>query len=99
MRKESISKFLFSAMAVLVVLIVLNIVALHVVRRQYAPGVSASVSLFDAAGQVREWFGYIKQWKDLAVENSRLRDLVAHYVSTTATIESLQIENEALKKT
>jgi len=99
MRNENVLKFLFGATGVVVILMVLNIVALHVVRRQYAPGVSASVSLFDTAGQVREWFGYIKQWKDLAVENSRLRDLVAHYVSTTATIESLQIENEALKKT
>ena len=86
-------------MAVLAILMVLNIVTLHAVRRQYAPSISAGVSLFDAAGQVREWFGYIKQWKDLSVENARLRDLMAHYVSTTAVIESLQIENETLKKT
>lgn len=99
MRDKSISKFLFGAMAVLAILMVLNIVTLHAVRRQYAPSISAGVSLFDAAGQVREWFRYIKQWKDLSVENARLRDLMAHYVSTTAVIESLQIENETLKKT
>lgn len=99
MRNEGISKFLFIATAVLVVLMILNIFVLHAVRRQYAPGISAGASLFDIAGQTREWFGYIKQWKDLSAENSRLRNLVAHYVSTMATNESLQVENDALKKT
>lgn len=99
MRNEGIPKFLFSAGAILVILIVLNIVALHAARRQYAPGVSAGVSLFNLSGQTREWFGYIKQWKDLATENARLRDLIADYVLTTATIESLRIENETLKQT
>ncbi|MEK7217490.1 MAG: hypothetical protein AAB640_00420, partial [Patescibacteria group bacterium] len=66
MRDKSISKFLFSAIAILAILMVLNIIALHAVRRQYAPGSSAGVSLFNIAGQTREWFGYIKQWKDLS---------------------------------
>lgn len=99
MRNEGISKLLFIATVTLAFLIVLNIVGLHAVRRQYSPGTSAGASLFDVTGQAREWLGYLKQWKDLSVENVRLRDLVAHYASTTATIEALQTENDALKKT
>lgn len=78
---------------------VFNVVALHAVRRQYTPGTSAGASLFDIAGQVREWFGYIKQWQNLSIENAHLRSLVADDVSATATIKSLQTENETLRKT
>jgi rod shape-determining protein MreC len=99
MRRENISKFLFIATITLAVLMVFNIVALRAIRRQYSPGAFAGASLFNIAGQAREWLGYLKQWKDLSTENARLRGLVAHYVSTTATIESLQAENDALKKT
>ncbi len=99
MRNEGISKFLFVAALVLAGLVVLNALALHAVRRQYAPGTSAAAALFDVAGQAREWFGYIKQWKDLSAENARLQDLAARSVSSAATIESLQAENDALKKT
>lgn len=99
MRNENISKFLFIAAIILAGLMVLNIVALHAVRRQYSPGTGMGASLFNIAGQAREWLGYVKQWKDLSAENTRLRDLVAHYVSATATIESLQTENDTLKKT
>ena len=99
MRNENLPKFLLVSAIVLVALMGLNVFALHAVRRQYAPAESTVVSAFNVAGQVREWFGYIKQWKDLSAENARLRDLVSHYVSTTATIESLQAENDALKKT
>lgn len=99
MRNENISKFLFIATIVLVILMVLNIVILHTVRRQYAPGTSAGASLFDVAGQTREWFRYFKQWKDLSSENARLRDIVALYISTTATTESFKAEKGALEKT
>lgn len=99
MRNEGISKFIFSAIIVLAVLMVFNVVTLHAVRRQYAPGTSAGASLFNIAGQAREWFRYIKQWENLSTENTRLRGLVANYVSTTATVESLQAENNVLRKT
>jgi len=99
MRKWSISKFLFAVAIVFVVLVILNVVALHAVRRQYALETSTTASLFDLSGQIREWFGYVKKWKDLSTENARLRDLVNNSISTTATIESLQIENDTLKKT
>ena len=99
MRNEGISKFLLIATIILAGLMVLNVVVLHAVRRQYAPATSAGASLFDLAGQAREWFGYIKKWKDLSLENAQLRNLVSSYVSTTATIQSLQTENDTLKKT
>ncbi len=99
MRSENISKLLFISAIVLAVLIVLNIVLLHSARRQYAPGISAGASLFDIVGQTREWLGYIKQWKDLSVENAKLRDLIANQVSTSATVEALQNENDTLRKT
>ena len=98
MRSENISKLLFISAIILTVLIALNIVLLHAVRRQYAPGISAGVSLFDIVGQTREWFGYVKQWKNLSTENAKLRDLIANQVSTLATIEALQNENDILKK-
>jgi len=99
MYKWGISKFLFVAAIILVVFMTFNVVALHAVRRQYALGTSTTASLFDVSGQVREWFGYVKKWKDLSTENAQLRDLVDRRISTTATIESLQIENDTLKKT
>ena len=99
MRNESISKFLFISATVLVVLMVINIFALRAVRRQYAPGQSVGVSLFNLFGQTREWLGYVKQWQDLATENARLQEIITRYVSTTATLESLQAENDVLKKT
>lgn len=99
MRNERISKFLFIAVLVLIVLMGFNVFALRAVRRQYAIGTSVGASLFDFSGQVREWFGYIKQWKDLSAENEKLRALVAQDISDSATIESLQAENDALKKT
>jgi len=99
MHKWGISKFLFVLVIILVVLMTINVVVLHAVRRQYAIGTSATASLFNISGQIREWFGYVKKWKDLSAENAQLRDLVERRISTTATIESLQIENDTLKKT
>ena len=98
MRNEGISKFLFITTIILVFLMVLNIVGLHTVRRQYAPRTDLGASLFDITSQVREWFGYIKQWKNLAIENIQLRNLVVNNVSITATTESLQTETDFLKK-
>jgi len=98
MRNEGIPKFIFSAIIILAILAAFNVFALHTVRRQYALGVSVTSSLFDIAGQTREWIGYIKHWKDISTENARLRDLAATHVSTQAIIESLQAENDALKK-
>lgn len=98
MRNEGISKFLFITTIVLAVVLVLNIVGLHMVRRQYAPNTTAGASLFNLSGQAREWSGYIRRWRDLANENARLRDLVAQNVSSKTTIDLLQADNDLLRK-
>jgi rod shape-determining protein MreC len=98
MRNEGITKFLIIASAVLVLLIGFNFFALHAVRRQYAVASRATASLFDLAGQAREWLGYIKEWQTLATENAMLKDNISKYVSAEATIQSLQSENDILKK-
>lgn len=99
MRSENILKFLFVSVVILMVLIGLNFFVLNAVRRQYAPGMSATASLFNIAGQTREWSGYIRRWKDLSVENAGLREIISNHTSTLATIEALQTENDTLRKT
>lgn len=99
MRSESILKFLFISAVILVVLIGLNFFVLNAVRRQYAPGISATASLFNITGQVREWSEYIRHWKDLSVENAGLRDIISNHTSTLATVEALQTQNDTLRKT
>ncbi len=99
MRDEKIIKFLGICAAVLIAAIILNAMALHAVRRQYAPGAGVASSIFNVAGQVREWIGYINQWRSLAEENASLRAEADKYVAAQAMLQSAQAENDALRKT
>jgi len=99
MRNEGIPKFLFSAVIGLAVLMLLNIIGLHIVRKQYVVGASTGASLFNIIGQTKEWISHIGHWKDLSIENDRLNVVVSEQVSKGAIIESLQRENNSLRKT
>lgn len=98
MRSEGTLKFLGICTAVLAVCVILNVLALGAVRRQYAPGTSAAASLFDISGQIHEWGVYISKWKQLAAENEALRASVERRLSTDALLRSLQAENDSLRK-
>jgi rod shape-determining protein MreC len=99
MRNEGIIKTLAISTIALVILVVLNNFALGVVRRQYAPGTSSGVSIFNLSGQVNEWFGYVQRWKDLTAENASLSGTAKQYVSVQAQLQELQAENDILRKT
>lgn len=98
MRNEGITKTLAVSAIALVVLIILNAFALHAVRRQYAVGSTSGASLFNVFGQIHEWAGYVEHWKELAVQNASLTETAKQYVSAQGQIQSLQIENDTLRK-
>lgn len=98
MRNEGIVKFLFLCTIGLAGAILLNFVLLKTVRRQYAPAATAAASIFNISGQIHEWTSYITRWKQLSVENAQLKASAEQYVAAEAQVQSLQDENEALRK-
>jgi rod shape-determining protein MreC len=97
MRNEGIRKFLSMCTLVCALIVVLNAVALHVVRIQYAPGTSKT-SLFNITSQIHEWGDYFLKWKSLAQENKDLMERSRAAIANEALVESLQTENETLRK-
>lgn len=98
MRSEGTLKYLGICTAILVALVILNVLILGGVRRQYAPGTATAASLFNISGQMHEWGTYITKWKRLAAENEALKSLVEKQLSTDALVRSLQAENDSLRK-
>ncbi len=99
MRNEGILKFILGIGAILFSLIILNLVALHTVRRQYSPANSAAASILNFSGQTKEWLVYFKKWKSLSSENGHLKELLSETLSAKSIDESFRIESDNLKKT
>ncbi len=98
MRNENIVKFLITCSVLLVFIFIFNIFVLRTVRRQYAPGMVSTVSIFNISGQFHEWFWYVSKWRDLVEENKRLQALVDTRTTNESVIQSLESENEILRK-
>ncbi len=97
MRNEGIVKFLFLCSLCLVAAVILNIFLLPQVRRQFAPS-QAGASIFNISAQIHEWSSYIARWKSLSLENDTLRASADKYIAAEARIQSLEAENEILRK-
>jgi rod shape-determining protein MreC len=98
MRNEGIPKFLTVCTLSLLVLLFLNLAALHTVRRQYGAGTQSAASIFNISGQIHEWFGYLAKWKELVAENKVFSVTAQQYVAAQAQIQTLQAENDTLRK-
>src|SRR6185369_2879206 len=97
MRNEGILKFLFLCTLGLVVAFLLNTFLLRAVRHQYAP-TGQAVALFNLSGQIHEWGQYFLHWKDLSDQSEALKNSNLAYVASQARIQSLETENDLLRK-
>ncbi len=77
--------------------VVFNVVILRRARTVFAPVAQKEASLFDFAGQIREFGGYIKQWKDLASKNQELEKMLALQKAGEVSTQALKDENQNLK--
>lgn len=98
MQNQGIVKLLITCAIVLMLFMIINQVALRVVRRQFVPGLVSVTSLFDISGQIHEWAVYIIRWKNLVIENEVLRTSARAVIVTEAKFQVLQSENDILRK-
>ncbi len=96
--KNGGTKLLVTVTIVAALLIFFNVVVLKRVRMAYAPASGERASLFNIAGQVHEFFGYVAMWHDLAQKNKDLTSALQQNLVDKAALESLKTENESLRK-
>lgn len=98
MRKNFEFKFLVGATLGAALLVFFNVTVLGRVRPAYAPAVTARASLFNAAGSFHEFIGYLRQWRKLSAENKDLQTQLNQNLVRSAQLESLQRENDTLRR-
>lgn len=90
---------LLAAVIVVVFLAVsLNAFLLHRLRLQYAPFSTVRAQWYNVAGQLHEEFDYIRHWQELADQVQGLKDQLQQARVTQASLQSLQTENDFLRK-